>query len=375
MKVNFDPEKTYAIALGGGGAKGSYEIGVWRALAEEGLKYNAVSGTSVGALNGALMAMHDLENGIELWSNIRFSRVMNVNDDIMGRLYKGQTSRGELYSILKSSWRLVKNGGFDVTPLRELLKEYIDPQAIAESDVDFTAVTYSITDKREVVVDFRQTPPDEICDMLLASAYFPAFKNVPLQGGKRYTDGGVTDALPVTPLLERGYKDIIAVRLKGGIGREKRIEPKEGVSVSYIEPKRALGGTLNFTAEQAKRNINLGYYDAKRFVYGYEGEYYYLVRTMDERRAYDELVRFMGAKDVSLRELHERVLPELAQKNGASGDYYDVLIHWLEHTGEALGIPEFRIMRDQDLVGEVREALKVRGIESAVSAGFLSNDR
>ena len=37
MKVNFDPEKTYAIALGGGGAKGSYEIGVWRALAEEGL--------------------------------------------------------------------------------------------------------------------------------------------------------------------------------------------------------------------------------------------------------------------------------------------------------------------------------------------------
>ena len=60
MQLKLDTSKTYAIALEGGGAKGAYEIGAWKALEEAGIKYNAVSGTSVGALNGALMAMRDL---------------------------------------------------------------------------------------------------------------------------------------------------------------------------------------------------------------------------------------------------------------------------------------------------------------------------
>ena len=63
MELKLDTSKTYAIALEGGGAKGAYEIGVWKALDEAGVKYNAVSGTSVGALNGALMVMRDLHPG------------------------------------------------------------------------------------------------------------------------------------------------------------------------------------------------------------------------------------------------------------------------------------------------------------------------
>ena len=55
MELKLDISRTYAIALEGGGAKGGYEIGVWRALEEAGVRYNAVSGTSVGALNGALI--------------------------------------------------------------------------------------------------------------------------------------------------------------------------------------------------------------------------------------------------------------------------------------------------------------------------------
>ena len=65
MECTLDLSRTYAIALEGGGAKGGYEIGVWKALDEAGVKYNAVSGTSVGALNGALMAMRDLPRAIE----------------------------------------------------------------------------------------------------------------------------------------------------------------------------------------------------------------------------------------------------------------------------------------------------------------------
>ena len=60
MELKLDTSKVYAIALEGGGARGAYQVGVWRALEEAGIRYNAVSGTSVGAINGALMAMRDL---------------------------------------------------------------------------------------------------------------------------------------------------------------------------------------------------------------------------------------------------------------------------------------------------------------------------
>ena len=343
MQKRFDSDRIYALALGGGGAKGGYEIGVWRSLFEEGLKYNAVSGTSVGALNGAMMAMRDLEQGEALWKNIRYSQVMDVNDEEMGRLFDKDVKARELTPLIKRALSIVRGGGFDVTPLRNLLRQYIDPARIKSSDVDFIAVTYSISDKKEVVVDVRKLPDDEIWDMLLASAYFPAFKNEPLAGGKRFTDGGFSDALPVNPLIERGYSSIIAVRLAGGLGREKKVRPPEGVSVDYISPKRRLGNTLNFSQEQSNYNIKLGYYDAKRYAYGLEGDYYYLERTMSEREAYNELIDLIGINEktedhaVSLRTIHESIIPKLAKEHESTGDYYDVLLRYLEHTGEVFG--------------------------------------
>ena len=44
-----------AVVLSGGGAKGAYQIGVWRALRKLNIKYDIITGTSVGALNGAMM--------------------------------------------------------------------------------------------------------------------------------------------------------------------------------------------------------------------------------------------------------------------------------------------------------------------------------
>ena len=113
--------------------------------------------------------------------------------------------------------------------------------------------------------------------------------------------------------------------------------------------------------------MDLGYYDAKRFIYGLEGSYYYIERTMDERQAYDTLIRFVTDfalwldPDISFRSINEVVIPKLAREHGASGDYYDILIHYLEHTGEAFGIPEFRILKDTELAEEVLNAVTASG--------------
>ena len=80
-----DNTKTYALALEGGGARGAYQVGVWKALAEKGIGFNAVSGTSVGALNGAMFAMGELDKAMDIWQNIAFSKVMNVDEELLSR--------------------------------------------------------------------------------------------------------------------------------------------------------------------------------------------------------------------------------------------------------------------------------------------------
>ena len=61
MRFQLDLTKEYGVVLEGGGAKGSYQIGAWKALREAGIRIKGIAGASVGALNGAMMCMDDLE--------------------------------------------------------------------------------------------------------------------------------------------------------------------------------------------------------------------------------------------------------------------------------------------------------------------------
>ena len=65
-----------AIALGGGGTKGAYEMGIWKAMNEVGMDYQIVTGTSIGSINGALMATRDYRLASELWDTIEMEHVM-----------------------------------------------------------------------------------------------------------------------------------------------------------------------------------------------------------------------------------------------------------------------------------------------------------
>ena len=68
-KIKLDLSREYGLVLEGGGAKGSFQIGAWRALREAGIKIKGVSGVSVGALNGALICMDDPEKAEDIWHN------------------------------------------------------------------------------------------------------------------------------------------------------------------------------------------------------------------------------------------------------------------------------------------------------------------
>ncbi len=353
MKLKLDPNKTYAIVLEGGGARGAYQVGVWRALDEAGIRYNAVAGSSVGALNGAMMAMRRLNQAEEFWKNIRFSAVMNVDDETMKNLFDMNFSAINFRELARRAKDILKSGGFDVAPLRELLAEQVDETAIRESDVEFFIATYSLSDMKELYLRAKDIEPGAIDDMLLASAYYPAFRNEPL-GGKRYIDGGVQDVLPITPLIEWGYQDLIAIRVFG-FGVEKKIEIPDDVTVTTIAPTQKLGAVLNFDGELSREQMKLGYFDGKRVLYGLAGERYYIERTLDEPAAYVRLSRIAeqfglwNEPPLTLRELNETALPQLAKKLKVDGDYYDLYIGCLELLSERAQIDPFEIRTDDAL--------------------------
>ena len=171
MELKLDRNKTYGLALEGGGAKGAYQIGAWKALREAGIRFSAVSGTSVGALNGAMIVMDDLQKAEDVWNNIHFSQVMDVDDEEMRRLMNRDIPLSELKNTLRSVAEIIRNRGFDVTPLRKWVAETVDADKVCNSDTDFFIVTYSLSDRQELELRASDLSRDELCDMLLASAY------------------------------------------------------------------------------------------------------------------------------------------------------------------------------------------------------------
>ena len=71
----------WGVALAGGGTKGSYHIGVWKAVQELGLLIEAVAGTSIGAVNGALMVCGDYDAALEIWHSVELMDIIKLPPD------------------------------------------------------------------------------------------------------------------------------------------------------------------------------------------------------------------------------------------------------------------------------------------------------
>lgn len=375
MELKLDMTKDYGIVLEGGGAKGAYQIGAWKALREEGIRIKGISGASVGSLNGALICMDDLEKAEEIWSNIEYSRVMNVNDDTMKAIKKKDFKKLNFQEILNSGLQVIKDGGFDVTPLKTLIAEVVgDGERIRSSDRELYTMTYSVSDHKELAVDVKAGEEGEITDMLLASAYFLAFKNEML-GGKRYRDGGGFDNVPLRVLLDKGYQDIIVIRIYGlGFDSEKVTKIPDGVRVHHIAPRQDLGGILEFDRKLAKKNMTLGYYDAKRFLYGLYGRIYYIDAPKGEPYYFDrmmselELLKFYIGEEMDreifegvkgYRAFTENLFPKLAEqfKLKEGWDYKDLYIAILEDLAKRLRINRFQIYTVETLMGKILKKL------------------
>lgn len=155
MRPLLDLTKEYGLVLDGGGARGAYQIGAWKALKEAGVKIAAVAGTSVGALNGALICMDEVERAEKIWSEMKFSHIMSVDDEWMKQLFRGEQKFADIVSELK---KILRDGGVDVGPLRKLIHENVDEAKIRNSGREFCIVTFSLTDLKELELSIEEIP-------------------------------------------------------------------------------------------------------------------------------------------------------------------------------------------------------------------------
>lgn len=244
-----------AIALGGGGTKGAYEMGIWKAMNEVGMDYQIVTGTSIGAINGALMATRDYELASELWDTIEMEKVMADGVNLTTTIEGMYNQRDAIRPFLK---KYVKNKGADISPFRDFIDRLIDEDQVRASDIDFGLVTVKFSTLTALELCKEEIPRGRMKDYIMASSsVFPVFPMHRIDG-ELYLDGCYYDNLPIDLALKMGADDVIAVDLHTSPQHPGYVNKPY---VTYVTPSRPLGTMLNFERSVLDSNRRLGYYD------------------------------------------------------------------------------------------------------------------
>lgn len=254
-----------ALVLAGGGSRGSYELGVWQALREMDITINLVTGTSIGAINGSLIAQGSYETATALWDKIQTSHIFDVQVDEKISL------RAKVLQTYRTFARdFIKSGGTNTNSLKKTLSSFFDEDKIRASPIDYGLVTIEMDTRKPHELFKADIPPGKIIDYILASAsIYPAVKPYIIDG-VRYVDGAYYDNLPVRMALEKGATEIIAVDLEA-FGVVKKEELRLARKVTYIRCYWDLGPTLVFDHDIMRRNTRLGYLDTLKAYSAYDG--------------------------------------------------------------------------------------------------------
>ena len=221
--------KPYGLILAGGGAKGAYQIGAWRALRELGITFEAIAGVSIGAINGALIAQGDYDRAVELWSNAEVTSGIHIEAELHDS--ENLFSFSNLPQIFME---IIRNGGVDVTPARNLIAEYIDEEKVRNSGIPLGLVTFQLSSMKPVEVFLDEIQDGLLVDYLMLSARVPGLHNQSPDGAK-YLDGGIYDNAPIGMLRDRGINRFVVVDISGMPKLDKLAEAYE---IPYIRLSR-----------------------------------------------------------------------------------------------------------------------------------------
>jgi predicted acylesterase/phospholipase RssA len=189
-----------ALAISGGGSKGAFAVGAIDLLCEYGYQFDIVSGTSTGALIAPLVAVGDIEDLVDLYSNVSDKDIIRLN------------------------WRkFFWNAFYDTTPLKNLVTKGISEKnryvRLMNSSCDVLLCSVCLQTQKTVYFSQRKNFPgaltwcnqEEFVQAVLASTNQPVFMDLPTINNMQYTDGGIREVVPLDILCRDDIGEIIVI--------------------------------------------------------------------------------------------------------------------------------------------------------------------
>jgi NTE family protein len=211
-----------AFVLGGGGVLGAVEVGMLRALAEADIKPDIVLGTSVGALNGALLAA-DPGPGVI---------------DRLTALWESAAAGKEVYGdgAVRQMTRAVRTGTHlhSAKPLRARLEQELGDLTFDQLAIEFQCCAASIERAAE-----HWFTEGRVVDAVVASAAVPGLLRPARVGDEHFLDGGIVNSIPVGRAVDVGADRIFVLQV-GRIDRplQPPRKPWEVARVSFEIARR-----------------------------------------------------------------------------------------------------------------------------------------
>ncbi|MDY0214327.1 MAG: patatin-like phospholipase family protein [Bacilli bacterium] len=249
--------KKIGLVLGGGGAKGAYQVGVLKALEEHKLLRHVryFSGTSIGAINGFL-----------LMNKINMTRLGLIWNEFNNDIIYGKNKWRETFSI----------GLYNTDGIVEKIKPYFNEKAFKKSKIKGYVTLAEVPNKGFFATLSRKNYVkdviflNETSDPLgatLASAAIPFVFGKKEFEGTKYVDGGMVDNFPLDPLLNEGVNIILSIGLSVKSLPTEVIPNVLHINFTPLEDFGSFAKTsLDFSPAKISNYYEQGYEDSKRLI-------------------------------------------------------------------------------------------------------------
>ncbi len=249
------------LVLGGGGARGCYEIGLWKALDEAGIRFDCAAGTSIGALVGAMYVQQSLAPMIHFVETLQPTKIAEDLFAFPETLGQWVSNRKEIGTFL--SKYIFSRSGMNISPLKTALDEMFDYSKFKESPIDYACMTFNITKRTPEAYFKSEMNAENAENIILASAScYPAFPVMKMDG-QEYIDGGYWDNVPIDLAARMKAQKILAVDVQGP-GVVLPVNPN--LDVFTIKPILPLGNFLDFTSASCMKNLEAGYLETRKLL-------------------------------------------------------------------------------------------------------------
>lgn len=364
------------IALEGGGARGAYHVGALKAFIENDYKIDMITGTSIGALNAIMVVQGDIDKLYDLWANINFSDIFDLEDKKMRDIFNSNIKLETIKYISGKVRDTLKNKGMDTQKIRAFIEKNVNEEKVRKSKIKFGLVTFNLSDIKGEELFIEDIPEGKLVDYLMATSSLPVFKRAKIDD-KRYLDGGSYDNCPVEMLANEGCNEIYAIRTykRNRIRNYSKILKMDNLQFKMIEPVDPLVNILNFDNKALKDVIYIGYYDTLKSIKNLDGYRYYINKKEEDfyfnlllkikendLKNIIELLNIKCNETTSVRKVFfEEIVPYLTDKIIKNNivNYKDFVIQLVEYIAINEGVKRYQIYDFEEFLKIVKKKIRL----------------